>query len=137
MKLKLFSAAAAGCLLACSQLVLADGQPPTPTIEQLWEIIQSQQAEIEALKKEQQETAKQVLNCLEGFVQLRLLILMLVAAGSRGLLVCRKRMLCYQIKYRRIWQRPLRIVILRRFFPSAAYAECKLSISAIVRQFIL
>ncbi|MCK5382751.1 MAG: porin [Gammaproteobacteria bacterium] len=59
MKLKLFSAAAAGCLLACSQLVLADGQPPTPTIEQLWEIIQSQQAEIEALKKEQQETAKQ------------------------------------------------------------------------------
>ena len=59
MKLKLFSAAAAGCLLACSQLVLADEQPATPTIEQLWEIIQSQQAEIEALKKEQQETAKQ------------------------------------------------------------------------------
>jgi hypothetical protein len=31
---------------------------PAPTIEQLWEIIQAQQAEIDALKKQQAETAK-------------------------------------------------------------------------------
>ncbi len=46
-------------MLLWSQFILADEPSATPTIEQLWEIIQSQQAEIEALKKEQQETAQQ------------------------------------------------------------------------------
>jgi hypothetical protein len=59
MKLKPFSIATAACLLLWSQFILADGPQATPTIEQLWEIIQSQQAEIEALKKKQQETAQQ------------------------------------------------------------------------------
>ena len=62
MKRKYLSALVSACLLVVSQHIHADGangQPATPSIEQLWEIIQSQQAEIEALKKEQQETAQQ------------------------------------------------------------------------------
>ena len=59
MKFKPFSLTTAACLLLWSQFILADEPSATPTIEQLWEIIQSQQAEIEALKKEQQETAQQ------------------------------------------------------------------------------
>jgi hypothetical protein len=58
MKFKPFSYAAMACLLFWSQFILADAAPVTPTMEQMWEIIQSQQAEIEALKKEQQETAQ-------------------------------------------------------------------------------
>ena len=59
MKFMTFSITTAACLLLWSQFILADESSATPTIEQLWEIIQSQQAEIEALKKEQQETAQQ------------------------------------------------------------------------------
>ena len=58
MKYKSLSAALAGCLLSCAVAALADGPAPPPTIEQLWEIIQAQQAEIDALKKQQQETAQ-------------------------------------------------------------------------------
>ena len=48
------------CLLACIlpfTTVAAD--KAAPTVEELWEIIQKQQAEIEALKNQQQDTAKQ------------------------------------------------------------------------------
>ena len=48
------------CLLALTlplASIAADQAPPT--VEELWEIIQKQQAEIEALKNQQQDTAKQ------------------------------------------------------------------------------
>ena len=45
-------------LLGGPLAVLADVPSATPTIEQLWDIIQAQQAEIEALKKQQQDTAQ-------------------------------------------------------------------------------
>lgn len=48
------------CLLACIlpfTSVAAD--KAAPTVEELWEIIQKQQAEIEALKNQQQDTARQ------------------------------------------------------------------------------
>ena len=49
-----------GCLLALTLPLasLAADQAP-PTVEELWEIIQKQQAEIEALKNQQQDTARQ------------------------------------------------------------------------------
>lgn len=59
MHCKFLAVVIAACLLCVSNSVLADGPPVTPTIEQLWEIIQAQQAEIEALKKQQQDTAEQ------------------------------------------------------------------------------
>lgn len=59
MRCKSLSVVLAGCLLSSSLSVFADAPPATPTIEQLWEIIQAQQAEIEALKKQQQDTAQQ------------------------------------------------------------------------------
>ena len=48
---------AALSILLASASTLADGAPATPTIEQLWEIIQAQQAEIDALKQKQAATA--------------------------------------------------------------------------------
>jgi len=44
------------CLLSLSATA---AEKASPTIEELWEIIQKQQAEIEALKNQQQDTAKQ------------------------------------------------------------------------------
>lgn len=58
MRRNLLTVIFAACLLCGSISVLADGPPATPTIEQLWEIIQAQQAEIEALKQQQQDTAQ-------------------------------------------------------------------------------
>lgn len=52
-------AALASCLLLFSAGAVADGAATPPTIEQLWEIIQAQQAEIDALKQQQQDTAQQ------------------------------------------------------------------------------
>ncbi|MGB5438363.1 MAG: porin [Gammaproteobacteria bacterium] len=49
--------AALPILLLASAGTLADGAPATPTIEQLWDIIQAQQAEIDALKQKQAATA--------------------------------------------------------------------------------
>jgi len=60
MKLTSLPAVLAGCLLSCSVAVVAAEKPAPPTIEQLWEIIQAQQAEIETLKKQQQDTAQKV-----------------------------------------------------------------------------
>jgi len=65
MKSKYFAVLLAACLPCGSVSVLADGPPVTPTIEQLWEIIQAQQAEIEALKKQQQDTAQTAENADE------------------------------------------------------------------------
>ena len=48
---------AALSILLASASTLADGAPATPTIEQLWKIIQAQQAEIDALKQKQAATA--------------------------------------------------------------------------------
>jgi hypothetical protein len=48
-------------LSLASAKLFADDAPATPTIEQLWEIIQAQQAEINALKQEQAATADQAL----------------------------------------------------------------------------
>jgi len=45
------------CLLAQTVPAFADASRP-PTVEELWEIIQAQQAEIDALKRQQAETAK-------------------------------------------------------------------------------
>ena len=59
MRCKLFPVIFAGYLLSNALSVFADAPPVTPTIEQLWEIIQAQQAEIESLKKQQQDTAQQ------------------------------------------------------------------------------
>ena len=59
MKSKSLAVLLAAYLLCGSISVLADRPPVTPTIEQLWEIIQAQQVEIEALKKQQQDTAQQ------------------------------------------------------------------------------
>ena len=59
MRCKSLSLVLAGYLLLNSLSVFADAPPATPTIEQLWEIIQAQQAEIESLKKQQQDTAQQ------------------------------------------------------------------------------
>jgi phosphate-selective porin len=56
MKTALLSASVLACLLSLSASA-ADKAPPT--IEDLWEIIQKQQAEIDALKNQQQDTAKQ------------------------------------------------------------------------------
>ena len=48
------------CLLAILlPLVSVAADKAPPTVEELWEIIQKQQAEIEALKNQQQDTAKQ------------------------------------------------------------------------------
>ena len=48
------------CLLAVLlPLVSVAADKAPPTVEELWEIIQKQQAEIEALKNQQQDTAKQ------------------------------------------------------------------------------
>jgi len=58
MKYKSLTAVFAGCLLAISVAAVADGPAAPPTLEQLWEIIQAQQAEIEALRKQQQDTAQ-------------------------------------------------------------------------------
>ena len=46
-------------LLACLLPLSVIAADKAPTIEELWEIIQKQQAEIEALKSQQQDTAKQ------------------------------------------------------------------------------
>jgi hypothetical protein len=59
MRSIIFPVVFAGYLLSSSLSVFADAPSATPTIEQLWEIIQAQQAEIEALKKQQQDTAQQ------------------------------------------------------------------------------
>jgi hypothetical protein len=56
MKRSLHSLLAAG-LLACAVPAYPDAVD-APTIEQLWKIIQAQQAEIDALKKQQAETAR-------------------------------------------------------------------------------
>jgi hypothetical protein len=56
MNTVLLSASVLACLLSLS--VSAANKAP-PTIEDLWEIIQKQQAEIDALKNQQQDTAKQ------------------------------------------------------------------------------
>jgi hypothetical protein len=56
MKPTLFTAAALASLISLS--ASAAGKS-APSIEELWEIIQKQQAEIEALKNQQQDTAKQ------------------------------------------------------------------------------
>jgi len=56
MKTVLLSASVLACLLSLS--ATAANKAP-PTIEDLWEIIQKQQAEIDALKNQQQNTAKQ------------------------------------------------------------------------------
>ena len=50
----------AALVLSATQVMAAGPGSPTPTVEELWKIIQQQQAEIEALKKQQQSTAKQV-----------------------------------------------------------------------------
>jgi hypothetical protein len=65
MKSKILAVLLAACLPCGSVSVLADGPPVTPTIEQLWEIIQAQQAEIEALKKQQRDTAQKAENADE------------------------------------------------------------------------
>ena len=59
MRCKLLPVILAGYLLSSALSVFADAPSATPTIEQLWEIIQAQQAEIESLKKQQQDTAQQ------------------------------------------------------------------------------
>ena len=59
MKYQLLPVTFAGYLLSISLSAFAAGPKSPPTIEQLWEIIQAQQAEIEALKKQQQDTAQQ------------------------------------------------------------------------------
>ena len=46
-------------LLACLLPLTVSAADKAPTIEELWAIIQKQQAEIEALKSQQQDTAKQ------------------------------------------------------------------------------
>ena len=46
-------------LLACLLPLTVSAADKAPTIEELWTIIQKQQAEIEALKSQQQDTAKQ------------------------------------------------------------------------------
>jgi hypothetical protein len=46
-------------LLACLLPLTVSAADEAPTIEELWTIIQKQQAEIEALKSQQQDTAKQ------------------------------------------------------------------------------
>jgi len=49
-------------IVLCSILLsgaIHAAEPPAPSIEELWKIIQDQQAEIDALKRQQQETAKQ------------------------------------------------------------------------------
>ena len=56
MRFTLIPAIILACLLPLAATA-ADKAPPT--IEELWEIIQQQQAEIEALKSQQQDTAKQ------------------------------------------------------------------------------
>ncbi len=56
MPFTLIPAIILACLLPLAATA-ADKAPPT--IEELWEIIQQQQAEIEALKSQQQDTAKQ------------------------------------------------------------------------------
>ena len=61
MKFSLLSAIVFACLLPLS----ASAANKAPTIEELWEIIQQQQAEIEALKNQQQDTAKQAANADE------------------------------------------------------------------------
>ena len=56
MKTALLTASVLACLLSLSA---AAANKAPPTIEDLWEIIQKQQAEIDALKRQQQDTAKQ------------------------------------------------------------------------------
>ena len=56
MKTSLLPACLLAVLLPLASIA-ADKAPPT--VEELWEIIQKQQAEIEALKKQQQDTAQQ------------------------------------------------------------------------------
>ena len=56
MKTSLLTAVLLAVLLPLASFA-ADKAPPT--VEELWEIIQKQQAEIEALKKQQQDTAQQ------------------------------------------------------------------------------
>jgi len=65
MKSNFLAVLLTACLQCGSTSVLADGPPVTPTIEQLWEIIQAQQAEIEALKQQQQDTAQKAENADE------------------------------------------------------------------------
>jgi hypothetical protein len=50
----------AGLVLAFSPTQAADSGDAAPTIEELWKIIQQQQAEIEALKRQQQSTEEKV-----------------------------------------------------------------------------
>ena len=56
MKTSFLPAIVLACLLSLSATA---ADKAAPTVEQLWEIIQKQQAEIEALKNQQQNTAKQ------------------------------------------------------------------------------
>jgi len=65
MKSYSLAMAFATCLLCNPISVLAATPPVTPTIEQLWDIIQAQQAEIEALKKQQHDTAQKAENADE------------------------------------------------------------------------
>jgi len=65
MKDNVLAVMLAACLLCAPLSVLADAPTATPTIEQLWEIIQAQQAEIEALKKQQRDTAQKAENADE------------------------------------------------------------------------
>jgi len=65
MKDNILAVMLAACLLCAPLSVLADAPTATPTIEQLWEIIQAQQAEIEALKKQQRDTAQKAENADE------------------------------------------------------------------------
>ena len=58
MKPSLLTATFLASLLSLSATATATDKA-APTIEQLWEIIQKQQAEIDALKNQQQNTAKQ------------------------------------------------------------------------------
>ena len=60
MKHKRLSLSLAGLLLASTPLHAAEPGGSAPTVEELWKIIQQQQAEIEALKRQQQSTEQKV-----------------------------------------------------------------------------
>ena len=60
MKYNRLSLSLAGLLLAATPLHAAEPGGSAPTVEELWKIIQQQQAEIEALKRQQQSTEQKV-----------------------------------------------------------------------------